>query len=157
MNIHVARPGSWSSADISVLSEKWSACSARQLMEFLPGKSRSSIIAKARRLGLAIKGKGGSFAREPRDRKAEYQNAKRIAQEAIWLPLDSAPPVTLLDRKRSQCAWPLDLPHEIGSPFVCGSPVHPKHVYCASHCNAAYQPRKKASGHFSLQNLGARA
>jgi len=120
---------------MDLLRSEWAKHSARELMEMFPGKSRSAIIAKAGRLGLCSKGRGNGGFRLPKDETL-------IAKENAWLPLENSSPVTLLNRHETQCAWPLDLPHEIGSSFVCGDPTHSDKPYCTRHCSIAYLPRK---------------
>ncbi len=155
----------WTEEQCLTLERMWNegysaSMSARQM----PGRTRNAVIGKVDRLGLRARANKyhttiyrNTPRRKPRivcepkprkERKTQYQNAKRIAQEAIWLPLENSQPVTtLLARTRKQCAWPLDLPHDIGGHLVCGDPVHPDRVYCTTHCRIAYlPPKQKHSG-----------
>lgn len=146
----------WTQEQVMTLTRMWGeGYSASQIAHEMPGRTRNSIIGKVSRLGLPARATNVyPIPRRARldstPRPQGYKNARQIAQEAVWLPLENTTPVTLLDRKRSQCAWPLDLPHAIGAGLVCGEPVHREQSYCAAHCRAAYLPRNQ-------KNVGWRA
>lgn len=161
MNVHTVPVQGWSDGETDLLRQLWSeGLSVREIQSQIP-RSRGSIIGKVDRLGLPTRGnlQEPSRPRGPRPvygrttrqyvpRKPSLRlvisNAQKIEKAKTWHPLDGTEPITILDRTRHQCAWPVDRPHEIGKPFVCGQAVVEGESYCGSHCRIAYVPRKRA-------------
>lgn len=160
----------WHNDELQLLEKLWNDNhSASAIAGKMPGRSRNAILGRVHRLGLQMRANKHNTAvyrtnsvgprkprparppREPvikRELAAKYSEGKSISHDAVWQPIEGVLPVTIIDRRRNQCAWPLDIPHETGQWPVCGAPVHPERSYCASHCLVAYYPPKKRTGHF---------
>lgn len=157
MNIHIGTTKAWTEADVELLTQLWGeGFSASEIAARMGGRTRNSIIGKIDRMGLPTRANRvqPSRPRGPRpvyERKTTtkrkfrviHNDAPIIAKSRLWDPLDSTNPVTLIDRKRKQCVWPLDLPHEVGMSLVCGEPIWGECVYCKSHSKVAYRPARE--------------
>jgi hypothetical protein len=70
--------------------------------------------------------------------------AEAPAAEAPILVI-GVPAVRFIDRRRSQCCWPLNgfRDRDSGDMPVCGKPVAPEKPYCPTHAAAAFRPAPK--------------
>lgn len=155
--------GAWSDATVERLktlsAEGYSAAQiARQLnVEFGVKLSRSAVIGKVGRLGLAL---GGSAKRTPPSAprrpatgkaKAARTNRRKLVTPAPTPPLPPAEPsqaglfdpVSLMDLQSHHCRWPVSIdgpdPAESRLEQFCGAPKTSL-AYCAGHAARAYRP-----------------
>lgn len=152
----------WTDERIAQLEELWKAgWSARQIKMKMGCVSRSAVIGKVHRLGLAPRGARTPLLdnrhRSKRVRTPKHLRNKPTAFQAFVaaLPVEPAPPpaqdiarVAFGDLEAHHCRW------VIGEPSrgqCCGCDKVPGLPYCADHARRAYrlpEPFLKASiGH----------
>lgn len=153
------RSGEWTDGEIELLERLWDeGYTGGQIAKHFPGKSRSAIIGKVHRLGLASR-KGPIEYLTP-EQKLERRQAKDRARQVRWLKQRGPvlrpakqkfePPVwegylnlPLLDLDKDQCRYS----PSADKPFLfCGQPVVDGESWCA-HCIAVVfaQPVSKAA------------
>lgn len=168
--------GPWTRERIALLKRRWSrGASAREIAKALGGMSRSAVLGKVRRLGLAQSPRHGAARRRTtaaeadryaRERVPQGRSASRVGERppreqrslsaragggrphAVDLPVDADIP---LSRRRSL----LELDRHTcrwpicgpGSPQVlfCGAEPRKGKPYCATHCARAYLPAKQTA------------
>ncbi|HEY3799630.1 MAG TPA: GcrA family cell cycle regulator [Caulobacteraceae bacterium] len=144
----------WTEDRISTLAKLWrEGFSASQVARQLGGVSRSAVIGKVHRLGLAgrelpsrpaastraaarVRASAGGVRRQsaPRAQRPETPAAPRVAFEV-------APTATLTSLTESGCRWPIGDPGEAGFGF-CGRLRNGAGVYCAGHAPMATRRRE---------------
>jgi GcrA cell cycle regulator len=147
MNVHVQTRTriAWSEADYDLLARLWGeGFSASEIAKQMPGRTRNSIVGCVTRLGLPQRQTRYAAipiytARQPKEKKPKpiAEPIKQIAKSKIWHPLDNSTPVTLIDKQRHQCSWP------VGEGLFCGETKLNERPYCPIHCRVAYEPRKR--------------
>ncbi len=161
----------WTNERIAYLKARWSqGVSARRIGKELGGISRSAVIGKVHRLGIAAfaprMGPLQERASEGEYRRADEMLLERIAERGVgvtqqsqrpWLPAwikEAAPyvddPVADTDLPSSQRRSLLELDRgtcrwPIGDPAsphfgFCGAEPSAGKPYCAAHCARAYRP-----------------
>ena len=145
----------WTPARIEQLTTLWKAndLSAAEIAAKLGGISRSAVIGKAHRLGLAGGGSQGRATTAsqdklvPRARHARVTRPRRQTRVAAalskWPEPDVAVPldgqlVTLFDLDSSKCHWPIGVVGEPGFGF-CGHSSLRGLSYCAHHTRLAHK------------------
>lgn len=140
----------WIDDRVERLKRLWlDGLSASQVARQLGGVSRSAVIGKLYRLGLA--GKGGSTRRQGGTRPLSGAGApRRVAmlrpkQAALLRPVATMPDEPGLVRDlaalgQGDCRWPIGDPGSTDFSF-CGRVVATCGPYCAAHRRLAYAPR----------------
>lgn len=158
MNIYVRTPeaGGWTDAERSTMERMWGeGYSASEIAKAIPGRSRSSVLGLRQRLGLpgrkTTHRSNNAKPRAPRPKQPRqprppkfYQKIERapsIAKANLWKPLPDTQPISILDRKHDQCAFPLDGKVEPGVSLYCGQPIVEGCSYCAAHARVVFRPR----------------
>lgn len=115
--------------------------------------SRSTVIGKLRRLGVALYNAGrrgciglrraavagGGRPRGKRMAEAAQRRAQFALVEVVDLPPEqSATAVTLLELDAARCRWPLGDPRDLSALRFCGALPLAARPYCARHCGMAY-------------------
>lgn len=157
----------WTSDRIGLLKRLWTdGLSCSQIAAELGGITRSAVIGKVHRLGLAGRA-NPSLAdptkprpKKPRPRKEGKRRRQNVTRlQAIFSDHDpgyveGATPTDDLaipfeQRKQlheltaDTCRWPVGDPQKPESFFFCGAVPFVDHVYCHAHCRVAYQPARK--------------
>lgn len=135
--------------------EGWNAGLSSGVIADQIGMSRSAVMGKVRRLGLASRGESGSHP----VRRKRYDNSRRAAlaaikraSECVAAKIVEPPPMpmvddeialeqrkTLVELTNETCRWPVGDPHEPGF-FFCGNPSADNQAgrpYCPWHTNMA--------------------
>lgn len=132
----------WTAKDIKTVRERWDAgYSYGQIAEMFEGKSRNAVAGLIRRVRerdarpkrLGTDGSVKSFL--PRPETAPKKAMKPVKIKPAPLPPDLAcDPVSLLERKMDQCAYPLDADGSAGPDMqCCGRPVEFGYSWCLHH------------------------
>lgn len=159
MNIYVRTPrvNEWSDAERSTLERMWGeGYSASEIEKVLPGRSRSAVLGFRKRIGLPGRDTkhraNNAKPRAPRQKLPRppkfYERIERapaIAKANVWKPLPDTQPISILDRKQHQCAFPYDQKTEPGVTLYCGQPIVEGCSYCATHARVVFRPRKVAA------------
>lgn len=158
----------WTGGMDQTIRDNVGKVSYSEIAKLLPGLSRSAVIGRASRLGLAGTNEKpviskGTRANAPRKRivvvRAPSQRGERetfkqvLLREPAFMPLADlvCEPVSMLDRQDGQCSWPID------GGMYCGLKVLAAHadertgrrikpVYCPSHHHHSITPGKYRSG-----------
>lgn len=158
---------SWTLDRIEILKALWKeGDSASYIASRLGGVTRSAVIGKAHRLGLAQRASGRKRDRliktvwRPRKKvlRPDMQG-KRLRLKSVVPPFmqgrsrhpsplpvataDDVARVELLQLTGDQCRWPVGHPDEPGFGF-CGCRSEPGLPYCDVHAHRAYQPARVA-------------
>ncbi len=151
MNFHVPLKKPWSADELRLVTQRWSeGYSAAQISNEMQGRTRNAVIGAVSRLNLPHRQTKHSAFRKSRVRKSdaeprtkrgagELREARRLAKSRVWLPLPETIPVTLVERAKHQCAWP------VGEGLFCGEVKVPARSYCGVHCSIAYLPAQKVA------------
>jgi len=139
----------WSDGEISRLEKMWLAKTADGKDEFSTaamgralGRSSSSIVGKAHRIGLPGR-PNPSKPRGDKPPKPAPQPRKRVARapkvtlELVQSPPEPSPPPP---RRSSACCWPLGQPGTEAFRF-CEGASEPGKPYCPDHAKLAYDRR----------------
>jgi len=151
----------WTDERVGRLIDYWAQGFTGQVISRLIGASRSAVIGKANRLGLAARrngkdpearcsnrpvgarqdqsaGRSKEPKKEPRSARIEFTNRRNRAEEKKNTKKDepAALDIALIDLERGQCKWP----HGDGPFLFCGHSVFSGDVYCPYHCALAYRP-----------------
>jgi GcrA cell cycle regulator len=143
----------WNDERITELTRMWrEGLSASQVARQLGGVSRSAVIGKVHRLGIA----GRSLPSRPRNSGGRPANAVRASPgRALRKPVlhrapRPAPPptmafevpatATILTLVEDSCRWPIGNPDEAGFGF-CGRPRLGGGSYCQGHGSMALRRR----------------
>ncbi len=153
---------SWTDERIATLKHMWQdGHSAGRIAIELGGVTRSAVIGKVQRLGLA--GRSTRVTRPPgrprtttlrvpapRLRPAARSLAAVQTREVVSAPIAPEPPpvdtpddvapsrCSLMDLKRESCRWPIGDPGEADFGF-CGGKAVDGLPYCAHHAGRAYK------------------
>ena len=134
----------WNEERIAALSRLWKAgYSAAQVARELGGVSRSAVIGKVHRLGIAGRdapsGPRGVTERTAARRAASPGGRRRATTApaprrttAPCVPFEVAPTATLVSLSEHGCRWPIGEPHEDGFGF-CGRLRAGRGAYCQGH------------------------
>lgn len=138
----------WTPETIERLKTLWADDLSGSAIAGALGTTRSSVIAKAARLGLPGR-TPTTFQRSARKNKrkghpwttAGNATAKRVPQFPATVQSGDAPVggVTLLDLKEYMCRWPFGDPKSDDFRF-CGCLKVSGRSYCAEHLRIAFQP-----------------
>jgi GcrA cell cycle regulator len=146
----------WTEERIELLKQMWSdGFSAGQIATKLGGVTRSSVLGKKHRLGIAERAPGwgagapikrGKRVGEHRNRRHDGFHRSPIGQPAApSLPVDPAAPsphaCALVDLDDDNCHFPIGEPGKAAFHF-CGSPAPGDGPYCHMHSRIAYQPKR---------------
>ncbi|MHC5653735.1 GcrA family cell cycle regulator [Stappia sp. ICDLI1TA098] len=157
----------WSPALESRLAEMVGRGHTSTEISAVLGVSRSAVIGKVHRMGLAFSrarlrrpqrpGSGRARARARSAQTAQGNPARgRVLlpdgpapEEAVPVaagadPIGPREAVTLMERQRSQCPrplWPDDVTPTAEAAFVCGAPTAPGSNWCAWCHTQVFQPR----------------
>jgi GcrA cell cycle regulator len=164
-----AQCGGWTNERVALLKQLWAdGLSASQIATKLKDVSRSAVIGKVHRLGLAARVTTSRVrtarprsnialfpARSPQAQYGAFTNpAPKPAPQpherkaAIVMPLRALPDLDepapegrlkLLDLKDGMCHWPIGDPKEEGFHF-CGRRRSLATPYCEHHAAIAYNP-----------------
>jgi GcrA cell cycle regulator len=141
----------WNEEQVATLTQLWKeGFSAAQVAQQLVGFSRSAVLGKIHRLGVA----GREAPSRPRAvsgpsaaaQKATSHGGKRRAKARRRLaglndvPFDVPPTATLASLTEHGCRWPIGEPGEIGFGF-CGRLRAPRGAYCAGHAQMSFSRR----------------
>jgi GcrA cell cycle regulator len=144
----------WNEERINTLSKLWrEGYSASQVARQLGGVSRSAVIGKVHRLGLAGRdapSRPHSPGGRPSNRtRATAGGVRRLAapkaprQEAPAAPrvaFDAPPTATIITLSEHGCRWPIGEPDEPGFGF-CGR-LKAHGAYCAGHAPMSVRRRE---------------
>lgn len=145
----MGRQAAWSDEELDTIKKLWrEGKTALEISYHLDGKSRSSVLAKARRLNLesrashsnakavSIREGNDDIPVQPRPRRVYKPAAERevIANTAFGEKCE------LNDLKSGECCWPVGDPQDKASFGFCGAPKQtPSKPYCAEHASIAYR------------------
>ena len=137
----------WSEERTATLKKLWlEGLSASQVARQLGGVSRSAVIGKVHRLGLAGRA-GPARAERPRS-SISHKSVVRIAApepvivEEDPITLDDGNFATVLTINDRMCRWPIGDPSENEFHF-CGRKPKSGSPYCEAHARKAYQPQQQ--------------
>ena len=151
-----ARPNPWTDDEIKTLRRCWAGgLSASEIaLQFRGAHTRSSVISKARQLGLASRKADCDHGKAERIRCRKSGVPSRVAPQAPPAPLGlhpsgAEPPamerVPFLDLKPGQCKWPLWRDGDTHRD-CCGNKIVGPGPYCEDHARRAYTPRSARPG-----------
>lgn len=158
----------WNQNNVALLRRMWTdGYSASRIAAEIPGATRSAIIGKVHRIGLA-----GEPARSPRPAVARPPRPPRVprkprfirAPDLVEIEIPDLPPdqsdcaVSFLDHQEGMCRYPLTETTPIEDFRFCGAPVC-RHEgpfgemvdepYCARHqrithvCGSSWRERRR--------------
>jgi GcrA cell cycle regulator len=158
----------WDETRVTALTILWKqGFSASQVARQLGGVSRSAVIGKIHRMGLAARDvparprasgfRASSVVRASAGgvRRAAPPREPRPTPPSSRLPLTVAPTATLLTLTDGACRWPIGNPDEAGFGF-CGRARSGAGAYCAGHGASALRPRGKPVGDAFVKQLVSR-
>lgn len=142
----------WNDTNVESLKTLWTdGLSCSQIARAMGGGlTRNAVIGKVTRLGLPLRGKGGtglgSVRPAPRPRAIAEKGVRALLRATEQIPdpdpfrFEDGGFVTVLTVSDRMCRWPVGDPaaeefHFCGNNPVAGAP------YCEAHCRKAYQPR----------------
>lgn len=158
----------WTDAMNQMLRLRWSEkVSCRAIGNEL-GVTKSAIIGRARRLGLARRSSGGMgddgirVPREPATRRTPFRQPPPASHPIFDAITDLSPTagdalalhVSLLDLTSDQCRWPFG---EGRDTTFCGQPRVDGYPYCQCHAARAYQPGARSLKNFRPFDASVRA
>jgi GcrA cell cycle regulator len=146
----------WTEDRIETLTRLWrGGYSASQVAQQLGGVSRSAVIGKVHRMGLAGRDVP-SRPRKPDDHTARRDRASaggvrrvappretRAGAASPRTPFEVAPTATIVTLTEAGCRWPIGEPGEPGFGF-CGRLKMGHGAYCAGHSPMATRGRAAA-------------
>ena len=148
----------WNDERVALLSKLWKqGLSASQTARQLGGVSRSAVIGKVHRLGLAARdlpAQPGARGGRPPSRwtatrteappllRAPVAKASRTVA-SVPVPLDIRPSATILTLGEHACRWPIGDPGEVGFGF-CGAATTSHPSYCDGHANLGLRRKGRA-------------
>jgi GcrA cell cycle regulator len=159
----------WNDERIATLTKLWrEGHSASQVARQLGGVSRSAVIGKVHRLGLAgrdapsrprlpggrpaarVRASAGGVRRAnvARGPRPDTANAPRV-------PFEVAPTASLIALTEHGCRWPIGNPDEPGFGF-CGRLKTGAGVYCAGHAPLATRRREAPLKRREIDHLVSR-
>lgn len=153
MNVHVRTPRGWTDEAAQVAAQLWREGYSGTAIGGQIGKTRCAVLGFVNRSGLPprlVTVRKPHYEPVTERGRNQVREAQQIAKSKVWHPLDNSTPVTLTDKQRHQCSWP------VGEGLFCGETKLNERPYCPIHCRVAYEPRKKSSGYMRLQSLEAR-
>ena len=142
----------WNDERIAALILLWrEGLSASQVARRLGGVSRSAVIGKVHRLGIASREKPPRprrVAERPSPRpRALHRPARQVPPRAPVAPaqplFEAAPTATILTLTKSGCRWPIGDPAAADFGF-CGRLKLCDSAYCAGHASIARRRRRPA-------------
>lgn len=123
--------------------------SAEDARQFLPGRSRNSILGIWHRLGLTHKSAHGGHRPKPRRSLSdwtidnrEHRDTRAIADHDLFTPV--ALRKQLAELEAEHCRWPNGDPLKAGFHF-CSQPRVLGKPYCAPHCDRAVGRMRKVA------------
>jgi GcrA cell cycle regulator len=133
----------WNDDRIATLTRLWrEGFSASQVARQLGGISRSAVIGKIHRLGIAGRDAPsrprGAVARTTSARAPVQGGRRRTSAAAprraapLSVPFEVAPTATLISLNEHGCRWPIGEPGEDGFGF-CGRLREGRGAYCQGH------------------------
>lgn len=138
----------WTPETVDRLKELWATSASGSTIAADLGTTRSSVIAKAARLGLPGR-TPSTFQRAAQKKKhnahpwtsAVSAQAKRVPQVPVAVQRFDAAAVgvTLLDLKEYMCRWPIGDP-KLDDFHFCGCQKVRGRSYCEAHLRIAFQP-----------------
>lgn len=150
----------WDTAKVELLKTLWaSGFSSGQIVEKIPGTTRSGILGKVHRLGLGTHTLTASQARKPTKTKSTATQAPKrtIAWLAPVAPTDySKTRSSLLDLTDASCRFPIG---DGADMFFCGSPeadLASGHPYCRYHESIAWTSRRATSEEHDVARAAGR-
>lgn len=137
-------PG-WTDAEARILTEIWSdkGLSAERMIEFLPGRTRNSIIGMARRLKLPSK-KGKPTGRPPRPKKeaaVPIRPITHIAHKPPALTPPQGPFIPFMKSNSTTCRAIMDGRGEDGLALFCSNKKTEDSSFCPYHYDIFYQKK----------------
>lgn len=140
----------WNETNTAELRTRWAAGESGELIaKHIGAPSRSAVIGKAYRLGLAER---TTHQRKPTPkRKRTYVERPRIpsTKRVSLIPLSAEPlppphvtdipRVSMRDVTDHQCKWPCDEFRSMTAPLYCGCKKVEGLPYCESHARRAFQ------------------
>ncbi len=159
----------WNEERIAALTRMWrEGYSASQVARQLGGVSRSAVIGKVHRLGIAGRdapsrphSAGGRPSTRGRAtaggvRRAPVARAVRPEQApAPRISFEVAPTATLVSLTEHACRWPIGDPNEAGFGF-CGRLKASGGAYCAGHAAMAVRRRETPMKPKEIEHIVAR-
>jgi GcrA cell cycle regulator len=139
----------WSDDRVKQLKRLWQeGLSASQVARALGGVSRSAVIGKVHRLGLAARGSSSQPTRQRTPRSLRPQLAKSAPTIALVevdpLPLADGTFATMRTIDKHMCRWPIGNPISLQFHF-CGRPNKANSPYCEAHAVRAHQPHRQST------------
>jgi GcrA cell cycle regulator len=140
-----ASPSSWDEERIARLCELWrEGRSAAEIARALGGVTRSAVLGKLHRLGLARGRDGGEPAGRPARRSPAPAATPKRRRLPPPIPARPAPEAELpglcrlVELPRRACRWPIGDPMATDFRF-CGR-ASSRGAYCEVHARLAYRP-----------------
>lgn len=135
---------SWSDEETVVLKDLWAqGKTAQQISDLMPGKSRSSVLSKARRENLPRrddKPSRSAHGKIATVKKASAPKEKRYYPTAARLEVAGkafGEKCSMAELRRGQCCWPVGDPKDADFGF-CAAPARPGKNYCPAHHGIAF-------------------
>ena len=130
----------WTESNINNLKELWEqGIKATEIAEHIKGgTTKSSIIAKARRLDCSQRKRGNSVGTTRPHTTTTNNKPKEIPSSAIAEP---EKPTLLEDLANDQCRYPLWEDNE--PKFFCGRTKYKHYSYCMYHVYITIKPKEK--------------
>jgi GcrA cell cycle regulator len=158
----------WTAERIALLTRLWrEGLSAAQVARQLDGVSRSAVIGKVHRLGIAgrdlptpPRALGGKPRRAPRaasvpSRRLTDTRGPRGPRPLPYVVFDAEPTATLITLTEHGCRWPIGEPDQAGFGF-CGRMRAGRGSYCAGHSPMASGRRLAALPEKQIEHLAGR-
>jgi hypothetical protein len=124
----------WTTKDDDRLRKLWEAGKTGSEIGAIMGNSRSSILARARRINLPSRQPTGGKPPKPRNPAIHYNWEQRAEVANKLYGTGKA----LIDLKTSECHWPVG---DIKSGLTfCGAAAKPGKPYCEKHHACATKP-----------------
>jgi GcrA cell cycle regulator len=139
----------WPQEKIDVLRAKWPDHSAREIAMMI-GKTRNSVIGKARRLGLGKKennGPGANLVNKPprpkrpenkeKNKRVRSQKPKPPTPVVEGKPIGNSTPIGIMKLRSNTCRAPVGYDRK-GLTTYCGCETFSGKPFCPTHCRLFY-------------------
>lgn len=126
----------WTDEELKIIKTMWAeGKTAIEISKHLNDKSRSSVLAKARRLKLASRANTAnrSIPRKRKNKQRSESEKERVSKTAF------GDKCSLADLRPNQCCWPVGDPVDKENFGFCAAKKDSVgHTYCSKHLAIAY-------------------
>lgn len=138
----------WTEEEEDLLRKLWDmGCTAQEIANQIPGKTRPAVIGKSARMELKRRYKkketSQTVATKKKTEKAEPKNLYRPTKERLEISSTAyGKKCSLHELKNNQCCWPVGNPKNKDFGFCGAKKQNNQSPYCEKHMAIAYQGKR---------------